>query len=380
MHASNNVNVRDDSYAGNSNVTITGGTIASQQLNLYTGTGAVNTSGVDITGVVNTNAGTAHVVADTKNLLVGNTDVSGDPLFANQGNIVINGNIIGPQNGAPLSFVASGNIVSAGGSLDTSSSSGYGGQLNLIAGANFISTGAGGITLINSAQAVGGGSITGGLIDLTGKNGGTAPITAITTASSASSSGAGNVTMVAFAGTNKGSGAITLLLSTVIVDASATNGSSTGGSVTMIAGASGGPAITVGNINTSGGQNNVSNLAGNYAGTITLMTGIASVSGVFVTQNGGLSSNINKATATTNGNITAGNLLASSGLNNITNNGNFAFGNIDVSGYGGNTVSGQGSIGGSVYVTAGNTTGGSIPAYGGGGAGRWQCTEWLSGR
>jgi hypothetical protein len=368
VQASNNVNVRDASYSGTSGITITGGTIASQNLNLFSGTGAVNTSGVNVTGIINTNAGAAHVVTDSKNLIVGNTNVSGDPLFANQGNIIINGNIIGPQNGAPLSFVASGNIVSAGGSLDTSSATGNGGQLNLIAGANFTSTGNGQITLTNSAQAVGGGSATGGIIDLTGKNGGTAPITAITTATTASGFNAGNITMVAFAGSSKGSGTITLP-STVTVNASGTNGTSDGGNVTLIAGASSGTAISTGNINTSGGQNHQSSSAGNYAGSILMETGIAVVSGISVTENGGLSSAINSTTATTNGNIITGSLFASSGIINVNTGGNFAFNNIDVSGYGGNAVSLDASNGGNVTITANNTSGNSIYAYGGGGAG-----------
>ena len=344
-----------------------GGTISSQQLNIFSGCGAVNTSAVNITGVVNTVAGSAHIVADSKDLKIGSNVISGDPLFANQGNITINGNVVGPQNGANLSFIASGNILSAGGSIDTSSS-GDGGQINLIAGANFTSSGLGQVTLQNSPTLADGGSVTGGLIDLTGKNGGTAPITAITSATTGNSNTAGSITMVAFAGTTKGSGTIAVPTS-VTIDASGTNGTSDGGNVTLIAGAGSGQAITVGNINASGGQNNFSNAAAQSGGTINISTGVANVAGLTVTQNGGLSATVAVVGASTGANITSGNLLSSSGIVTVNSNGNFAFGNIDVSGYGGNAVSQTGSIGGTVNITANAVSGGSVYAYGGGGAG-----------
>jgi hypothetical protein len=366
VQAAGNINFRDGSYAGGNPIAITGGNLLSQQLNLNAGTGVVQVSGANVSGVVNTNAGVAQVFTDSANLRVGNSDVSGDPLFVNQGNIIIEGNQIGPQNGANLSFVAGGNILSGGGTLDTSSAGGSGGQLNLIAGADFtVSTQSNQLTIAD----LHGGSSTGGFIDLTGKNGGTAPITGITTAATGPDAtqlySGGAVTMVAFAGSTKGTGTVSIP-SSVTINASGADTSS-GGNVTIIAGAAGGNAISIGGINASGGQN--LSQSSNNGAVITLASAMPVISsGTTVSSSTGLSAPIGM-NATLAGNIVTGNLQSSSGTVNISTLGNLSFGTIDVSGYGGNTTSQVGSVGGYVNVSATNITGNNVYAYGGGGAG-----------
>ncbi len=86
-----NINVRNAAYDGANNITMQGGDYLSQNLNLYSGTGAITGQIGNVTGVLNTHAGVEHLFANSENLALGNNKVLGDPTFATTGNIQIQG-------------------------------------------------------------------------------------------------------------------------------------------------------------------------------------------------------------------------------------------------------------------------------------------------
>jgi YVTN family beta-propeller protein len=287
-----NINVRDASFTGNYNFNLSGGNLLSQQLNIYSGLGTVSVAADNITGVVNVDAGQAHVQASTPNLLLGNMQLSGDPTFYNAaGDITIEENLA--FAGQDLAIVASGNIYSGPGAdqITTSSDSfgQSGGNITLIAGAAFtpisgsslpVPPNSGGDT--TTKLIVTGGSAGGGSIDLTGAsvaNG--VPINSINSSNSIDGSG-GNVTMVAFAGTTSGSGTINLPTASSITSSGS---SGSGGNVTLIAGAISGTSINVGSISAGTGVVSINTatptiIAGD--GTISILNGtIQPTSGIF---------------------------------------------------------------------------------------------------
>ena len=338
IQAGQNINFRDAAYAGANGINIIGGTLNSQMLNLFSGNGEVDVTGSNITGVVNTYAGVDHMIVDTPNLKVGVTQVSNDPLIANSGNVIINVAQIDLSVVPNLSVVAGKNILSSGGALDTP-----GGQLNLIAGVNFVNQG-------SNAVVITGPSATGGLIDLTGKNGGSAPITGINTAG-------GNILLVATAGSAAGSGTVALPASAVI-DASSTSGQ--GGAINIFAGANKGTTISLGSI-----------LDNSIAGSTAFVRIVSAQPnfGQYVVDG---TTGVVSAPTVGNplaGNIAAGTVTASTGDVTITTNGGVATGTINVSGLGGTTANPNGSNGGFIIIISPKISTGSLLAYGGGGAG-----------
>ena len=166
-----------------------------------------------------------------------------------------------------MALIAGGNIVSATGSvLDTSNATGNGGDISLIAGANFTGTAPNPVT-VNS----GAGSGTGGLIDLTGGNGGTGAVTTITSSGGGAGKTSGYIEMVAYHGTGTGSGTITAP-SALTINAQGTNGA-TDGDVKVIAGATTGNAINVGTI--SGHNIDLETFTPNAPGAVTFTGGLS---------------------------------------------------------------------------------------------------------
>jgi fibronectin-binding autotransporter adhesin len=213
-----NINFRTDSYTGNSNITVTGGALNSQNVNFNGGSGAVTANIAGATGRVNAVADSAHITAASGNLILGNQDIKGDPTYFNtNGNVTIYGDIV--TNGNDLAIVASGNILTgnyANEGIDTSSDTGNGGNVTLIAGANFVSSGAASgsndsgttLTLSNSTNA-GKGSVTGGYIDLDGllsAKGVSEPLQTFITNSATGT--AGSVEVIAYHGTAANSGTV----------------------------------------------------------------------------------------------------------------------------------------------------------------------------
>ena len=226
----------------NANITASGANLYSQQVNFVAGIGNVSGSLGTVTGVVNSAGNSINVGAATPALMLGSVQAAADPLFFNsQGDVIIGtaanglpGTVVTATSGAPLSIVASGNILSESGSvLNTSSSTatGNGGNLTLVAGAQFA------MPLAGQPLKVTGGNAVGGLIDLGGGNFGTimdknaGAVSTISTSGGSASGNAGTITMVAYQGTGSGSGQI---ISPTAMTATAANG--TGGSITVIAG------------------------------------------------------------------------------------------------------------------------------------------------
>ncbi len=187
------INIRDRSFKGPPNTTLSGGDFISRELNLNSGCGAVNAGIQKATGAVNVAAGSIRMQANAAVLRVNNLDVAGDPILINTGGD-IDLDSITPTSGNEFIAIASGNIFSASGgtSIDTSSATGAGGNVMLVAGAR----------AVERAQStiIEGRSATGGDIDL-----GNLTSSAINTQSSANAGGA--VTIVAYAqtpGSSKG--------------------------------------------------------------------------------------------------------------------------------------------------------------------------------
>lgn len=222
------INFRQSGFTEKVDTTISGGDWYSQTLNLNGGDGHVSVSVGDLTGVVNTYAGTASVNA-TSTLNIGETVTSGDPLFESGGDLNVGASQT--TGGGPLTYIATGNINIASGLTFDTSNTGNGGDILFIAGAAHTGTG---------PLTVTGASATGGAITFTG----TAPIF---NASSSAGNG-GDITFAAFEGTT--SGVINLGGATTITSTGA-NGFSNG-TVSMFAN-----NITVGAINVNGaGTNN----------------------------------------------------------------------------------------------------------------------------
>lgn len=244
--------------SANSEINVTGANLLSQQVNFNAGTGNVYANLGQVTGLVNSAGNEISVNANTQNFYLGQVDASGDPLISNQGNIIIS-NAGGKtdfdvmaSNGNPLSIVAQGNITTDGSilTIDTSNASGTvnkgnGGNLTLVAGANFTTSGTGSSAVL---KVTGGttGANAGGTIDLT--DGGTNPISITTNSTFAGGSGlkpgnAGNIVMIAYGGSSGAGEVLTSQNAATGISENSTNGK--GGSLTVIAGAASGTAISM---------------------------------------------------------------------------------------------------------------------------------------
>jgi hypothetical protein len=289
-------------------------------------------------------------------------------LFSTTGNFTIT-NSISPTNGADLTIVAGGNILSAAGANLNTSASGItnSGNILLVAGANYSVDSNNNLT-INQSSTTGGGSATGGSINLTGSQAGGSPILGIDTSSILATGGA--VTMVAYAGSTVGSGSVQLPANLTI----SSNGGPLGaaGDVTVIAGGTTGTSISLGNIS----ANNAA-----QPSNIIITAAKPNLQNVVVSSTGSQTSGTISADALNlqTANISVGNINAQgTGSGNVVINtgGSVAFKTIDTSGAGGGQSSyssGNGLAGHdaqSIAITAGKgITGGSLLAYGGGGGG-----------
>ncbi len=134
------INFRSQDFTGKFHLDVLGGDLLAQQINMYSGDGVVNLYANDVTGRVNITAGEAHVTAATNNLVLGNLNLSGDPTFYNLnplGDVTIDGDL--NFSGQDLAIVANRNVVTStnAGSINTSSTTGKGGSVTIVAGANF---------------------------------------------------------------------------------------------------------------------------------------------------------------------------------------------------------------------------------------------------
>lgn len=246
------INVRDSSYNGIASVSINGGNLLAKELNLHSGCGAVDILADTVRGRVNITAGKTVVSAATDDLQLGDITISGDPAFYNRnGDVKIEGDL--QFNGQNLAIVASRDVITAlgAGKIDTSNTNGNAGDIIVVAGASFTATPGLAPSAVqphaNPAQPDGndpiitltltGASTTGGKIDL---NTGT-PITQFTANGVGPlGGGGGNVTLIAFNGSNPTSsnpGTITLPANVSIKAGASPGSSSPNGAIAIIAGA-----------------------------------------------------------------------------------------------------------------------------------------------
>ena len=258
----------------NNGINLAFGNYISNELNLNAGTGYIQGATGNVTGLINVNADDAHLATASKDMLLGNDLVNGDPTYVNTtGGISLNGTVA--STGANLAIIASGDINVASGAsanITTAGTSGNAGNLVMIAGASITYTGTNtttGIptpgTAIASSETVtvnlGSVSNTGGSIDL-GTNNSYAGTGLNVIDTSSTTGNGGNVTLVALA--NGGSGgtistynSATSTTFNIEATGAATTSSNTysGGNVLVIADAAPTQAtntIVLGNITTNG--------------------------------------------------------------------------------------------------------------------------------
>jgi len=248
------INVRDASYTGSANLSLAGGDLLSVETNLNTGEGVLNLNVANVSGTLNTDAQVAHVVTSTPTLVLGNSDIHGDPTFSNSsGGITFTGTVNVARG--PLVFVASGDIIATGAvvfNIGRCPRCQGGFPIIFIAGANITSPppGAPRTLTIPPLPAAGsvtlnGSSMTGGVIDFTGasvtvNSSARAPVfgTGLSAFATLQPAPGGNITFAAF-GNGAGSGGVINLPTTTInpLGSPATRGVPAGapGTVTYIA-------------------------------------------------------------------------------------------------------------------------------------------------
>lgn len=232
--------------AANNNVTIRGGAVNAQSLDLNAGTGQVTVDVQRLIGTVSTNASAAHVSTNGGTLQVGKVCVSGDPIYLNtNGDVQITGNIDVAED---LTIIASRDVRitnSAVNLIQARDAAGAGHNINIIAGAD--------VTGDATAATIHGASATGG--DVNFMNSSTLNISTDSTALGADG---GNVMIAAFA--NGTSGGHVLLPTGSTISAAGnryrdpnnhtsnpwTNGKT--GIISLIAGAPSGIAVSTGNL------------------------------------------------------------------------------------------------------------------------------------
>lgn len=360
------IDFRDSLYTGSGNVGIFGGDYFSKALSIYSGGGVVDLDAGKVTGRLSISAEAAHVKADTPTLVLGSNCLLGDPTYYNTGNIDIDGPII---TGEDLAIVAGGNITATS---TTASINTGGNNLLMIAGATIDDSGCVGCSssgTLNgsppSGGVVSGQSIDvdlntplGGNIDLSLSEVGTGGNYIIDTSNGAGAGG--SVTLVALAN-GTGTGYINVYNPNAGSSINTAGVGADGGAVTIYAGTtdSSALAITIGDINTAGGDVTIAN--SQATGSLTLDSSGQIGSG-----------------AISQGSLGTGNIYA----NNIVTDGYAAFTAGDAGGNGGsvtltslgeiqvNAISANGGAGGdgiNGIIGVNNGTGGVGGAGGNGG-------------
>jgi hypothetical protein len=129
-----NINVRNASFTGDNETQIDGGTFSAKAINLYGGSGTIDTDVDAFNGTVNVSSGCAHIWSAGA-IDMGTVDLTGDPSFVSTaGSLNISTNNI--FHGQDLAFLASDNITASSNvkTIDVSSTTGSGGTLSMVAG------------------------------------------------------------------------------------------------------------------------------------------------------------------------------------------------------------------------------------------------------
>ncbi len=354
------VNVRDSLFTGKYDFILNGGNLSSQVLNINSGNGNAVLEGLNVSSLININAGEAHLNVISPNLSLGTMNLSGDPTFFNSaGSIQVNNAI--STLGVDLSIVASGDITSAptGASISTTSAAGGGGNITIIAGASFT----GGTGFNQTSLQNGGNGDTGTTLTVTGSSatGGQINLSTLTGLSSngATSSGgaAGNITLVAFNGSGASAGSInTNGVGGGGVSAKGGNSNGPNGNITYIAGATTGVGINAGNVTTGGV------LQGNQ-GTITFVTATPAFTSNLSITNGIVTGGPLTASTIQPTSITVGNVTTSGAPITIVSGGDTNIGGTLTTG-GVKTAGLVGSNGGNLAIFAGGNINSSVASSG----------------
>jgi hypothetical protein len=268
------INVRDSLYNGTAALNIIGGDWLSQNLNLNNANGAISAHLNSASGVINVLGSAAEIGVDRGDLLLGNIKIYGDPTYYSA-----DGNVSLPSNintlGFDLAVIAKNDIVGTGASVAISTGgAASSGNVLMVAGAKFINptSGTDGPPSSNATK-----------VSWTSPNsavdaGGSIFINTLTIDTSGTAAhGAGDVTMVAYQGTNALSGQIVVDMKSSSINASNVNSSFSGGNVTLIAGKISGNPIVFGNITGGGGNASIGVFAAtpviSGSGTITVLDG-----------------------------------------------------------------------------------------------------------
>ena len=293
------------------NVTALDGSFIARSINiLASGKGSALLDAQTINGIVNVSACESHIFAATSSLQLGTITLSGDPTFYNTaGDVIIQGSI--STLGNPLAIIASGNIyATSAAKIDTSATTGNGGEITIVAGAKFSSTGKQSTTNDStSTLTITGASDSGGFVDLRGNlstaNKGVSIVSLKSASENVNGGNGGNILVAAFSGTAEGSGQISLPATLIVDSRGRDSGSLLGknGNVMMIAGAD----ISIGGINTAG--------ATGGGGEVVINTAEPSVSTSIQILNGAIlnGSTFEIGPTTQNGSVTISSLINAAG-------------------------------------------------------------------
>lgn len=256
------INVRDASFKGAADINMTGGDYLSKQLNLFSGSGAIEGNVGTVTGTLNTVAGIEHFYAATETLTIGNNCITGDPTFANTTGDI---QIVGLNTfGEAVAFLANGNITAD----STAQIIANGFNVYMIAGAS-IAVSAGPETSSVPGTPIGAGTTA--TVDFSSGNGGSIDLSASSVGTiidtSSTTGNGGNIVLAARANGTTG-GFVNINLGATL-DSSSTFTDANGGNITILAGAD----PTTASATIQGGNFNSSALAGTgTAGNITIAT------------------------------------------------------------------------------------------------------------
>lgn len=246
------INVRDSLFTGSAATRLWGGDYLSQALNINGGAGAIDIDANTLSGILNIKGDCAHVTASS--LRLGDVQLTGDPTFyAFASFIELNNNLSFP--GQHLALIASTDVRIKDGStisIDTSSSSGAGGQLNVFAGANF--TGFPPTETTNIPPSSG---TTANIVVLDGNRmpGGQIDFRGVSSINTSGSTNGGNVNLLAWAPPSDQPAAPDAGRIRVAGSITATGGTGVNGRVTAIGGGLSGTAVALGDVNNNGIQN-----------------------------------------------------------------------------------------------------------------------------
>ncbi len=336
------INLSENSGLNSNGINLVNGNYLSKELNIEAGnTGYVQGIIGNVSGVISTVAGSEHLAAATKDMLLGNSNIFGDPTYVNTaGDISLNGAVT--TSGNNLAILAYGNIIvatSSNASINTQGVSGSG-NLVMIAGLGSNVTATAG-TVNSSTVPTGGTPITSsetvtvtlgaangyvpGVINLVTNNTLANNGTVINT--SALAGNAGNITLLAYSAS--GNGGNVLLSGTsgssqlYEVNASGT-GTGSNGNILILSTAVSGTDVELGTVVNNGGSGGGGNIAlytayplasiltFDYTGSITAGS-IAPSSPLAYTSGGSIQ---------LDGNMTAGNnVLISTGSSSAFNTG-----------------------------------------------------------